>query len=493
MDVLNALEGKAGETVAIPTKAITSETLKDFVQPDLPDNVWLVGTQLPAEELKKQATRWGCPGVPGRTKRRRRPGAGRALSPDDGASRAERPLSDAAPLGRRRISRRKATPLFAGVALLEFGAMSKVFGATIALRDIDFDARRGPVSRAARRERRRQIDDHQDPRRHLPPDQRRDVHRRPAGRVPTPALLRSIGVHIVHQDSSILPGLTIVAEFRARPGARPGASASCADVPRATILLERGRSASASRSIQTASASSLSIGDRKILEILKVLDARQKLLILDEPTASLTAEESRRLLDDSRRAQGSGHRHPLRYPPPRRDRRHGRPGDGAARRRQGRRALPAPRRRRTASCRSWSDGILVRCIREPGVTWRSARFRTSVSAAERAFEDVSLDRSTRRNRCARRAGRAWQLRSRAKPRRIPAAGRGRGAMDGRPIRLRSMRDALANGIGFLAEDRADTILRVRTVRENLAARERSKCGRAWASSTRGARRTRPTG
>jgi ribose transport system substrate-binding protein len=57
MDVINALEGKAGETVAIPTKAITSETLKDFVQPGLPDNVWLVGTQLPVEELKKQATR----------------------------------------------------------------------------------------------------------------------------------------------------------------------------------------------------------------------------------------------------------------------------------------------------------------------------------------------------------------------------------------------------------------------------------------------------
>lgn len=55
--VLNALQGKAGEPVEIPTDVITSETLKDFVQPDLPDNVWLVGTQLPPEELKKQATR----------------------------------------------------------------------------------------------------------------------------------------------------------------------------------------------------------------------------------------------------------------------------------------------------------------------------------------------------------------------------------------------------------------------------------------------------
>jgi ribose transport system substrate-binding protein len=57
LDVINALTGKTGEKVEIPTKVVTSETLKDFVQPDLPDNVWLLGTQLPPEELKKQATR----------------------------------------------------------------------------------------------------------------------------------------------------------------------------------------------------------------------------------------------------------------------------------------------------------------------------------------------------------------------------------------------------------------------------------------------------
>lgn len=46
------MTGKTGEKVKIPTKVVTSETLKDFVQPDLPDNVWLLGTQLPPEELK---------------------------------------------------------------------------------------------------------------------------------------------------------------------------------------------------------------------------------------------------------------------------------------------------------------------------------------------------------------------------------------------------------------------------------------------------------
>ena len=51
---------------------------------------------------------------------------------------------------------------------------------------------------------------------------------------------------------------------------------------------------------------------------------------------------------------------------------------------------------------------------------------------------------------------------------LPPPDAGEIRVDGKPIRLRSLRDALANGIDFLAEDRADTILRVRTVRENLA-------------------------
>ena len=54
-------------------------------------------------------------------------------------------------------------------------------------------------------------------------------------------------------------------------------------------------------------AERLKIGDRKILEILKVLDKKQKLLILDEPTASFTTEETRRLLTilNELKAQGT--------------------------------------------------------------------------------------------------------------------------------------------------------------------------------------------
>ena len=51
--VLNTLEAKTGETVELPTIVMDKSNLAEFVQPDLPDNVWLGGTQLPVEELQK--------------------------------------------------------------------------------------------------------------------------------------------------------------------------------------------------------------------------------------------------------------------------------------------------------------------------------------------------------------------------------------------------------------------------------------------------------
>jgi ABC-type sugar transport system ATPase subunit len=41
-------------------------------------------------------------------------------------------------------------------------------------------------------------------------------------------------------------------------------------------------------------------------------------------------------------------------------------------------------------------------------------------------------------------------------------------IDGQPMTLRSLRDALRYGIGYLGEDRAENVMRVRPVRENLA-------------------------
>jgi len=56
-NVINVLEGKAGEKVEVPEVAITNDTVQKYAQMDMPDNVWLVGTQLPLSVLKSQATR----------------------------------------------------------------------------------------------------------------------------------------------------------------------------------------------------------------------------------------------------------------------------------------------------------------------------------------------------------------------------------------------------------------------------------------------------
>jgi ribose transport system substrate-binding protein len=56
-DVINALEGKAGQKAEVPETAITNDNVHQFAQMDMPDNVWLVGTQLPLSVLKGQATR----------------------------------------------------------------------------------------------------------------------------------------------------------------------------------------------------------------------------------------------------------------------------------------------------------------------------------------------------------------------------------------------------------------------------------------------------
>ena len=89
---------------------------------------------------------------------------------------------------------------------------------------------------------------------------------------PTPVLLRSLGLHIVHQDSSILPGLTVAQNFAL--GQEP--TAALGFIRRRSVrdqLAERSKRFDVRFDPDTP-AERLKIGDRKILEILKVLDEK---------------------------------------------------------------------------------------------------------------------------------------------------------------------------------------------------------------------------
>lgn len=56
-NLLNHLQGKAGEKVEVPTTVVTKADVAKYAQMDMPDNAWIVGSGLPIDVLKQQATR----------------------------------------------------------------------------------------------------------------------------------------------------------------------------------------------------------------------------------------------------------------------------------------------------------------------------------------------------------------------------------------------------------------------------------------------------
>jgi ABC-type sugar transport system ATPase subunit len=393
---------------------------------------------------------------------------------DSGAGRAER--SARAPDGT--IDVRKAVPTAgernaacsdliasSNVALLELRDVSKAFGATLALREINLKLEAGRFhallgENGAGKSTLIKI--------------LAGIHRPTRGEVlfdgkrieaPTSALLRSLGLHIVHQDSSILPGLTVAQNFAL--GQEP--TSALGFIRRHSVrdeLFARAKRFDV-RFDPEIPTERLKIGDRKILEILKVLDEKQKLLVLDEPTASFTTEETRRLLAilSEVKARGTA----VLYVTHRLEEIEGMVDqvtvlrDGA---KVGELTRADAVQERVVSLMVGRE--LGQLYPHPSAPPGETLFSAKAIGRAGAFEDVTLD--VRRGEIVALVGLAGHgsfevARSLAG---LPPPEAGEIRMDGKLIRLRSVRDALASGIGFLAEDRADTILRVRTVRENLA-------------------------
>ncbi|MGA2129154.1 MAG: sugar ABC transporter ATP-binding protein [Xanthobacteraceae bacterium] len=115
---------------------------------------------------------------------------------------------------------------------------------------------------------------------------------------------RDLGVSVIYQDHALVPSLSVAENlFLGRePLTRLGLIDRRRTRAQARRLLE-GVGAGFSTDV---TVSSLSVGQRQLVEIAKALGIDAKLLILDEPTASLSAGEAERLFALVRRLAQSG-------------------------------------------------------------------------------------------------------------------------------------------------------------------------------------------
>ena len=102
-----------------------------------------------------------------------------------------------------------------------------------------------------------------------------------------------VGCHL-HTKGGVLVGPDADRAARGRPNATSRrAPANCS-------------TSSAWRALPTTEASALAYGQQRLLEIARALAAKPKLLLLDEPAAGLSADESKRLSAAIRAIAGRG-------------------------------------------------------------------------------------------------------------------------------------------------------------------------------------------
>ena len=193
------------------------------------------------------------------------------------------------------------------------------------------------------------------------------------------------------------------------------------------------------------------MADQQLIEIAKALSIEARVLILDEPTASLSAHEVERLFAIVRQTSRARGRGAVRQPPPRRGVRPVRPGDGAsrrpARRHRARRASSRP----PTSSATWSAGRSRSSRRSRSPVGDVLLEVDGLSRGE-AFRDVTF--ASERARSS--AWPAWSARAGPRSRgscsgstaRTPAR-----SGSGPVVAFDSPSAALGGGIAYVPEDR----------------------------------------
>jgi simple sugar transport system ATP-binding protein len=111
----------------------------------------------------------------------------------------------------------------------------------------------------------------------------------------TPALAKSLGIHVIYQDLSLFPNLSVAENIAIEEvierAARPVRRRRMREIA-AAALRRLGFDLPLDRPV-----ASFPVGERQVIAICRGLAANARLLVMDEPTASLTRAEVRRLVD----------------------------------------------------------------------------------------------------------------------------------------------------------------------------------------------------
>jgi len=121
--------------------------------------------------------------------------------------------------------------------------------------------------------------------------------------IPAPADAISRGVSLIHQELNLAPNLSVAANlFLGREPRRFGFIDEAAIASRSRELLVRvGLEIPPSALVE-----GLSLAQQQLIEIAKALSTEARLLVMDEPTSSLTESEARRLFEVVAELRASG-------------------------------------------------------------------------------------------------------------------------------------------------------------------------------------------
>ena len=146
-----------------------------------------------------------------------------------------------------------------------------------------------------------------------------------------PAQARALGIAVVHQEPRLFPDLTVAENvfIGHAPSGRLGIDRLGRHAPRGAGRCSRSSTSSSTSARRSAACRWPTSSSSRSPSRCR---SRPRVLILDEPTASLSAHEVERLFAIVRRLRDRGVVGPVRQPPARRGVRAVRPGDGLPRR-----------------------------------------------------------------------------------------------------------------------------------------------------------------